>query len=162
MKIFPTKNKHLNIEKFVKIKGWRNGWISPKNVLPRCAVRLAGSLAENIKVENLTFFMTLWNILGWSVSILVGLFYLENLSRKQNHMGTEFLWLGDKCLTSESWQEMMAINCFNVTSIQLHQNLDKDFGLVCRMLCAEKYVIFCVVIFVNNRVTNMFKNFRKR
>ena len=70
-------------------------------------------LAENIKVENLTFFMTLWNILGWSVSILVGLFYLENLSRKQNHMGTEFLWLRDKCLTSESWQGMMAINCFN-------------------------------------------------
>ena len=68
---------------------------------------------KNIKVENLTFFMTLWNILGWSVSILVGLFYLENLSRKQNHMGTEFLWLRDKCLTSESWQGMMAINCFN-------------------------------------------------
>ena len=97
--------------------------------------------------------MTLWNILGWSVSILVGLFYLENLSRAQlgkqlpwraarwpggaaigsslapsgggeaqrkissNHMGTEFLWLRDKCLTSESWQEMMAINCFNARYI---------------------------------------------
>ena len=28
----------------------------------------------------------------------------------QNHMRTEFLWLGDKCLTSESWQEMTSIN----------------------------------------------------
>ena len=34
-----------------------------------------------------------------------------------NHMGTEFLWLRDKCLTSESWQEMMAINCFNARYI---------------------------------------------
>ena len=97
----------------------------------RAAVRLV-AWPKNIKVENLTFFMTLWNILGWSVSILVGLFYLENLSRKQNHMGTEFLWLRDKCLTSESWQEMIAINCFNVTSIQLHQNSNKDFGFFIR------------------------------
>ena len=108
----------------------------------RAAVRLL-AWPKNIKVENLTFFMTLWNILGWSVSILVGLFYLENLSRKQNHMGTEFLWLRDKCLTSESWQELMAINCFNVTSIQLHQNSNKDFGFFMQDLFSFHDMKYC-------------------
>ena len=46
-----------------------------------------------------------------------------------NHMGTEFLWLRDKCLTSESWQEMMAINCFNaryITNVYSVYNVIKN------------------------------------
>ena len=147
----------LNRNLFFKKENCLDLWIAPQNS--------SAPWPKNIKVENLTFFMTLWNILGWSVSILVGLFYLENLSRAQlgkqlpwraarwpggaaigsalapsgggeaqrkissNHMGTEFLWLRDKCLTSESWQEMMAINCFNaryITNVYSVYNVIKN------------------------------------
>lgn len=51
--------------------------------------------------RDLTFFLTLWNILGgswqWSVSILVGLFYCSCLKIAQNHIPVTLLWERNSC-----------------------------------------------------------------
>ena len=143
--------------------------------------------------------MTLWNILGWSVSILVGLFYLENLSRAQlgkqlpwraarwpggaaigsslapsgggeaqrkissNHMGTEFLWLRDKCLTSESWQEMMAINCFNaryITNVYSVYNVIKNLNKKKSKDTATYFVISKKTIWCKNQFEDCYKSWK--
>ena len=80
-----------------------------------------------------------------------------------NHMGTEFLWLRDKCLTSESWQEMMAINCFNaryITNVYSVYNVIKNLNKKKSKDTATYFVISKKTIWCKNQFEDCHKSWK--